>query len=202
MVVPATETNDETLAARAAAGDEAAFELIVTRYQGRVYRLACRLTGSEADAMDALQDTFLQVYRRLASFRGESRFGTWLYRIATNAALMQNRVRARQRAESLDAFLPGFDAAGVHLGTPAELQSAASVDEIVDRRLLAEKARAAIERLPEPNRVAFVLRDLEEMSTSDVAEVLGIEPAAVRQRVHRARLMLRGYLSDVAGVKP
>jgi RNA polymerase sigma-70 factor (ECF subfamily) len=202
MVVPATETNDETLAARAAAGDAAAFELIVTRYQGRVYRLACRLTGSEADAMDALQDTFLQVYRRLASFRGESRFGTWLYRIATNAALMQNRVRARQRAESLDAFLPGFDAAGVHLGTPAELQSAASVDEIVDRRLLAEKAMAAIERLPETNRVAFVLRDLEEMSTSDVAEVLGIEPAAVRQRVHRARLMLRGYLSDLAGVKP
>jgi RNA polymerase sigma-70 factor (ECF subfamily) len=202
MVVPATETNDETLAARAAAGDAAAFELIVTRYQGRVYRLACRLTGSEADAMDALQDTFLQVNRRLASFRGESRFGTWLYRIATNAALMQNRVRARQRAESLDAFLPGFDAAGVHLGTPAELQSAASVDEIVDRRLLAEKAMAAIERLPETNRVAFVLRDLEEMSTSDVAEVLGIEPAAVRQRVHRARLMLRGYLSDLAGVKP
>ncbi|HEX2344928.1 MAG TPA: sigma-70 family RNA polymerase sigma factor [Vicinamibacterales bacterium] len=202
MVVPATETNDETLAARAAAGDAAAFELIVTRYQGRVYRLACRLTGSEADAMDALQDTFLQVYRHLASFRGESRFGTWLYRIATNAALMHNRVRARQRAESLDAFLPGFDAAGVHLGTPAELQSAASVEEIVDRRLLAEKAMAAIERLPETNRVAFVLRDLEEMSTSDVAEVLGIEPAAVRQRVHRARLMLRGYLSDLARVKP
>jgi RNA polymerase sigma-70 factor (ECF subfamily) len=202
MVVPATETNDETLAARAAAGDAAAFELIVTRYQGRVYRLACRLTGSEADAMDALQDTFLQVYRHLASFRGESRFGTWLYRIATNAALMHNRVRARQRAESLDAFLPGFDAAGVHLGTPAELQSAASVEEIVDRWLLAEKAMAAIERLPETNRVAFVLRDLEEMSTSDVAEVLGIEPAAVRQRVHRARLMLRGYLSDLARVKP
>jgi RNA polymerase sigma-70 factor (ECF subfamily) len=60
----------------------------------------------------------------------------------------------------------------------------------------------SIERLPETNRVAFVLRDLEEMSTSDVAEVLGIEPAAVRQRVHRARLMLRGYLSDLAGVKP
>jgi RNA polymerase sigma-70 factor (ECF subfamily) len=202
MVVHGAETNDETLAVRSAAGDDAAFELIVSRYQGRVYRLACRLTGSEADAMDVLQDTFLQVYRRLGSFRGESRFGTWLYRIATNAALMHNRVRARQRAESLDTFLPGFDAAGVHLGTPADLQSAANVEEILDRRLLAEKARAAIERLPEANRAAFVLRDLEEMSTSDVAEVLGIETAAVRQRVHRARLMLRGYLSDLVGVKP
>ena len=98
----------------------------MARYQGRVYRLAFRLTGSEADAMDALQDTFLQVYRHLASFRRESRFGTWLYRIATNAALMHNRVRAGQPAESLEAFLPGFDEAGVHLGTPAELQSAAS----------------------------------------------------------------------------
>jgi RNA polymerase sigma-70 factor, ECF subfamily len=201
MVVPA-ETSDEALAARAAAGDDNAFELIVTRYEGRVYRLACRLTGNEADAMDALQDTFLQVYRGLASFRGESRFGTWLYRIATNAALIQRRVRARQPAESLEAFLPRFDAAGVHLNTPAELQTAGAVDEIVDRRLLAEKARAAIARLPESHRVAFVLRDLEEMSTADVAAVLGIEPAAVRQRVHRARLMLRGYLSRLAGVKP
>jgi RNA polymerase sigma-70 factor, ECF subfamily len=191
MVVPA-ETSDEALAARAAAGDDNAFELIVTRYEGRVYRLACRLTGNEADAMDALQDTFLQVYRGLASFRGESRFGTWLYRIATNAALIQRRVRTRQPAESLEAFLPRFDAAGVHLNTPAELQTAGAVDEIVDRRLLAEKARAAIARL----------RDLEEMSTADVAAVLGIEPAAVRQRVHRARLMLRGYLSRLAGVEP
>lgn len=200
MAVP-EEATDEALASRAALGDNHAFDEITIRYQDRVYRLACRLVGHD-DAPDVMQEGFLSVYRNLASFRHESRFGTWLYRIATNAALMQNRVRKRQRAESLDAFLPGFDAAGVHLGTPAELQSAASVDEIVDRRLLAEKARAAIERLPEPNRVAFVLRDLEEMSTSDVAEVLGIEPAAVRQRVHRARLMLRGYLSDVAGVKP
>jgi RNA polymerase sigma-70 factor (ECF subfamily) len=201
MAAPGTDADDDTLAARAAAGDEYAFEVIVARYESRVYRLACRLTGSEADAMDALQDTFLQVYRRLASFRGESRFGTWLYRIATNAALMLNRVRARQPAESLEAFLPRFDEAGLHLGSPAELQSAATIDEIVDRRLLAEKARAAIERLPEPYRFAFVLRDLEEMSTADVADVLGIEPAAVRQRVHRARLMLRGYLTDLALVK-
>jgi RNA polymerase sigma-70 factor (ECF subfamily) len=201
MVVPGAGTDDEALAARAATGDIPAFESLVARYESRVYRLAFRLTGSEADAMDALQDTFLQVYRHLGSFRGESRFGTWLYRIATNAALMHNRARARQSAESLEVFLPRFDEAGVHLGTPAELQSAATVDEVVDRRLLAEKARAAIERLPELYRVAFVLRDLEEIPTADVAAVLGIEPAAVRQRVHRARLMLRGYLGELAGVK-
>lgn len=202
MVVPEAETSDETLATRAAGGDHSAFEEIVTRYQGRIYRLACRLTGNDVDALDVLQDTFLQVYRHLASFRGESRFGTWLYRIATNAALMHRRVRARQPAESLEAFLPRFDATGVHDGTPVELQVAARADELLDRQLLAERVKSAIERLPELYRAAFVLRDLEDMPTVDVAHVLGIEPAAVRQRVHRARLMLRGYLTDLVGVRP
>lgn len=201
MVDPGAEPTDETLAARAAAGDDRAFEAIVARYEGRVFRLACRLT-SDTDAPDVLQETFLQVYRHLAAFRSESRFGTWVYRIATNAALMLRRTRARRPGESLDAYLPRFDAAGVHVETPAELQAASRADELLDRRLLAEKARAAVARLPDLYRDAFVLRDLEEMPTADVARVLGIEPAAVRQRVHRARLMLRGYLNELVSVKP
>ncbi|HLG56899.1 MAG TPA: sigma factor-like helix-turn-helix DNA-binding protein [Vicinamibacterales bacterium] len=148
MVVPTVEPSDETLAARAAAGDDRAFEAIVERYQGRVYRLACRLT-SDTDAPDVLQDTH-----------------------------------------------------GVHLATPAELQVASRADELLDRQILADKARRGIARLPDIYRDAFVLRDLEEMSTADVAHALGVEPATVRQRVHRARLMLRGYLSDLVGVKP
>ena len=200
MVVPTVEPSDETLAARAAAGDGHAFEQIVERYEGRIFRLACRLT-SDTDAPDVLQETFLQVHRHLASFRGESRLATWLYRIAMNAALMHRRARARRPAESLDAYLPRFDAHGRHLGTPAELQLASRADELLDRQVLAEKAKAVIERLPDLYRDAFVLRDLEEMSTADVAHALGVTPAAVRQRVHRARLMLRGYLSDLVGVK-
>lgn len=201
MVVPPGESTDETLAARAAAGDGHAFEQIVARYEARVFRLACRLT-SETDAPDVLQDTFLQVYRNLPSFRGESQFGTWVYRIATNAALMLRRGRARRPAESLDAFMPRFDEHGIHAELPAQLQVASRADELVDRRVLAEKARSGIARLPDLYRDAFVLRDLEEMSTSDVAQVLGVQPSTVRQRVHRARLMLRGYLSDLIGVKP
>ena len=115
------------------------------RYQGRVYRLACRLTENDADALDVLQDTFLQVFRHLASFRGESQFGTWLYRIATNAALMHRRARARHPAESLEAFLPRFDASGAHCQTPAELQVAARAEELLDRQLLAERARARLD---------------------------------------------------------
>jgi RNA polymerase sigma-70 factor, ECF subfamily len=202
MAVPGVETSDETLAARAAAGDEPAFEALVIRYQARVFRLARRLTGDDGDAQDALQDAFLQVHRHLPSFRGEARFSTWLYRIATNAALMQRRARRRRPAESLEEYLPRFDAEGGHAATPAALQAPCRVEEVLDRRLLAEKARAGIERLPDLYREAFVLRDLEELPTSEVAEVLGLEPAAVRQRVHRARLMLRGYLGALAEVKP
>jgi len=200
MVVPTADSSDETLAARAAAGDDRAFEEIVARYERRVFRLACRLT-SETDAPDVLQNTFLQVYRNLPSFRGESRFATWLYRIATNAALMIRRARTRRPAESLDAFMPRFDEQGMHADLPAQLQVASRADEVIDRQALAEKARAGIARLPDVYRDAFVLRDLEEMSTTDVAQVLGVEPATVRQRVHRARLLLRGYLSDLVGVK-
>ncbi len=201
MVATPAEPSDEALAARAAAGDDSAFETIVGRYQARVYRLACRLT-SDTDAPDVLQETFLQVYRHLSSFRGESRFGTWLYRIATNVGLMHRRARARRPAEPLDAYLPRFDAHGKHAATPVELQVASRADEVLDRQVLAEKARDVIARLPDLYRDPFVLRDLEEMSTADVAHALGLEPATVRQRVHRARLMLRGYLSDLVGVKP
>ena len=201
MAVSGPEPTDEQLAARAAAGDESAFETIVTRYQARVFRLAWRLTANEGDAADVLQETFLQVYRKLGTFRGDSRFGTWLYRIATNAALMHRRALSRRPSEPLDGFLPCFDETGLHAATPAELQAAACVEQQLDRRRLAEKALAAIHRLPDNYREAFVLRDLEEMTTAQVADILGLEPAAVRQRVHRARMMLRGYLGALTGVK-
>ena len=201
MVVPEAEPSDETLAARAASGDDSAFEAIVERYQARVFRLACRLT-SDTDAPDVLQETFLQVYRHISNFRGDSLFSTWLFRITTNASLMHRRARARRPAQSLEEFLPRFDAAGIHVNTPAELQVAARADELLDRKDLAAKAQAVIARLPDIYRDAFVLRDLEELPTEEVARALGIEPATVRQRVHRARLMLRGYLNDLVRDKP
>ena len=104
MAGPA-EATDEALASRAALGDNHAFDEITIRYQARVYRLACRLVGPD-DALDVVQEGFLSVYRNLASFRHESRFGTWLYRIVTNAALMHRRARTRRPVESLEAFYP------------------------------------------------------------------------------------------------
>jgi RNA polymerase sigma-70 factor (ECF subfamily) len=201
MLVPGAEPTDEELAAGAAAGDESAFESLVERHQTRAYRLASRLVGAEG-AADALQEAFLQVFRELKGFRREARFATWLYRIVTNAALMQARRHARRPAESLETFLPRFDADGRHAGTPEQLRAAARAEELVERQQIAGMALDALSRLPEPYRVAFVLRDLEEISTAEVARILGLEPAAVRQRVHRARLMLRGWLGDLVGGQP
>jgi RNA polymerase sigma-70 factor (ECF subfamily) len=198
MIVGAAESDDEALAARAAAGDDAAFEALVVRYQHRVFRLACRLT-CESDAPDIMQDSFLQVYRHLSTFRGGAQFSTWLYRIVTNTGLMHRRARGRRPAESLDDLLPRFDADGTLEDTPDALRAASRVEELLDRQALAKKAQVAIEGLPDLYRAAFVLRDLEELSTGEVAQVLGVEPATVRQRVHRARLMVRAYLGELAG---
>jgi RNA polymerase sigma-70 factor, ECF subfamily len=201
MTSPASDSSDEALVARAAAGEDAAFETLVKRYQHRVYRLVCRLT-SETDAPDILQETFLQVHRHLPAFRGESRFSTWLYRIATNAALMHRRAQARRPTESLDTLLPQFDADGRHRQQPEALQVVSRVDELLDRETLAREAKEAIDRLPDLYREAFVLRDLEQLPTGDVAQILGVESSTVRQRVHRARLLMRGYLSHLVGVEP
>ena len=201
MIVPAAESSDEAVAARAAAGDDVAFEALVVRYQHRIFRLACRLT-SETDAPDVVQETFLQVYRHLSTFRGGAQFSTWVYRVATNASLMLRRARARRPAEPLDEFLPRFDGDGRLEGTPDALRIASRAEELLDRHELATKAQAAIDRLPDLYREAFVLRDLEELSTTEVAQVLGVEPATVRQRIHRARLLVRGYLNELAGGRP
>lgn len=190
--------SDEALVARAVAGEAAAFEILVARYEDRVFRLACRLVGKD-DALDVTQEALIQIFRRLGSFRGDSRFGTWVYRVATNAGLMHRRARARRPGESLERFLPSFDGAGRHRGTPEELYVVVHAEERLDRERLARHAMNALERLPETYRVPFVLRDLEELTTDEVAETLGLKPATVRQRVHRARLMLRGYLSEIAG---
>src|SRR5512145_2214499 len=168
MIVPAAESSDDDLAARAGAGDNAAFEALVVRYQHRVFRLACRLT-SETDAPDVVQETFLQIYRHLSTFRGDALFSTWVYRIATNVGLMHRRARARRPAEPLDEFLPRFDADGKLDGTPDALRIVSRVDELLDRHVLAQKVQTAIERLPDLYREAFVLRDLEELSTAEVA---------------------------------
>ena len=182
---------------RARAGDREALDALMTRYQSRLYRLALRLTADEHDAEDVLQDAFLQVVKKLDTFRGEAQFSTWLYRVTTNAALM--KIRARRQAESLETCLPLFAEDGRHKNLDVDYSAAGRVEETVERRELMRLIQDALARMPAIYRVAFVLYDLEELSATDAAEIAGVDPAALRQRVHRARLMLRGYLGGVAG---
>ena len=157
------------------------------------------LCDDRRDAEEALQDTFLQVYRKLDSFRGASRFSTWLHRVATNCALMKRRARRRRAAESLEDYLPLFDEGGQHARLDVDYSRVARADELLEQRELRRAARQGLALLPEIYRTAIVLRDIQEMSTGEAAEVLGVEPATVRQRLHRGRLMLRGYLANKLG---
>ena len=190
---------DALLVDRASADDGPAFDMLVRRHQARVYNLALRMVGSPEAAEEVLQDTFLQVHQKLGSFRGESRFSTWLYRVATNAALMHRRSSRRHEAESLEDYLPEFNDAGRMARLDLDYGRAARADELIERAELAGKVLDAMAKLPKKYRSVFVLRDLEELSTAETAEILDLDPEVVRTRLHRARLMLRGYLGRLTG---
>jgi len=187
------------LLARIREGDPSAFEELVKRYQQRVYGLALRLTANQQAAEDVLQKTFLAVYQKLSTFRGESGFFTWLYRIAMNTALMHQRGEIRTRAESLEDYLPKYNGDGRLERLDLDYGRVARADELLEREEFAQMTLDALGKLPEIYRSVFVMRDLEELSTEETAEVLEIDPQTVRMRLHRARLMLRGYLGHLLG---
>jgi RNA polymerase sigma-70 factor (ECF subfamily) len=187
------EAEDEVVA-RAQAGDVDAFALLVRAHQTRVYRLALRLMGNAADAEEVAQDAFLRAHERIAEFRGDARFVTWLCRIATNTALMRLRSAARRPVESLDAYLPALDEHGLHARQDLDLSLPEDPETSADRREVQAIVLEGLSRLSERYRVPFVLRDLEGLPAPEVGALLGLDPATVRQRVHRARLMLRGWL--------
>jgi RNA polymerase sigma-70 factor (ECF subfamily) len=195
-----TGTDDEMVAS-ALAGQPTSFAQLVRRHTRTVYRVALRMTGNVADAEDVLQETFLQLHRKLDTFRREAKFSTWLYGIATNAALMHLRARrSRPMERPLDDYLPRFDEAGTYARLDVDYSCAARADAVVEHRQLARAALEFVAELPELYRVPFVLRDLEELDTEETATILGVEVTAVRQRVHRARLMLRAQLNKLVGV--
>lgn len=193
---------DESLMERARAGDHAAFETLVRRHQERVYSIALRMLGSPEAAEEVLQETFLRMYQKLATFRGEAKLSTWLYRVAVNAALMQRRSSRRHEGESLEEYLPKFDEAGRMARLDLDYGRAARADELIERAELARKAMDAVARLPETLRAVFVLRDLEELDTAETAAALGLDAEVVRTRLHRARLLMRGFLGRLTGGEP
>lgn len=186
--------SDLDLVGRLQAGDRSVFREIVRRHQDKVYRLTLRLTRNEARAQDAMQDAFLQVFRKIHQFQEQSAFSTWLYRIAINAALMRIRSERKHTEISLDDASPRYNEAG-EISELVEDWSA-SLEEQVSNRQLAMFAAEAVDHLPEAYRSVFVLRELEEFSTEEVAQMLDLTVPTVKTRLHRARLALRKALTD------
>ena len=184
---------DAEFVARLQAGDSGAFEALVRRESGPLLRVARRFLRSEEDARDALQDAFVAAYKSIGRFASNSRLSTWLHRILINACLMRLRAQKRRPEEDIDAYLPRFAEDG-HQAEPSETWSEPAADDFLERAELRDLVRSAIDRLPEQYRIVLLLRDIEEMTTEETAEALGITPNAVKIRLHRARQALRTLL--------
>jgi RNA polymerase sigma-70 factor (ECF subfamily) len=175
-----------------------ATEMLVDTYGDRVYRLTYRITGSNEDAEEATQDALWTAARKIASFKGESQFGSWLYRIAANAAYQKLRSRkAKGREIALDDVLPALDA-DMHFEPMDDWTP--RVDENALNGELRAELEKAIDELPPDYRTALVMHDVEGIPNPDIAETLGISLPAVKSRVHRSRLFVRkklaGYLAS------
>jgi RNA polymerase sigma-70 factor, ECF subfamily len=176
-------------------GDPNAMEQLVETYADRVYRLTFRITGSKEDAEEATQDALWTAGRKIGTFKGDSAFGSWLYRIAANMAYMKLRTRkAKAREIALDDVLPSLDDGGLHF-EPMDDWSPKVEDQTLNGELR-EVLDTAIAELPPEYRAALVLHDVEGMPNPDVAEALGISLPAVKSRIHRSRLYLRKRLAD------
>jgi RNA polymerase sigma-70 factor (ECF subfamily) len=191
-LAPSTGAFDEAaLVARAQAGDQTAFTTLVDHYQRKIYRIGKNITQNNEDAEDVLQETFLKAYEHLAGFQGNSKFYTWIVRIAVNEALMKLRKRKGDRFVSLDE--------PIETGEEEVKREIAVWDDNPEQRYSREEMQhildEAVDDLKADFRTVFVLRDIEELSTEETAEALGISVPAVKSRLLRARLALREKLT-------
>jgi RNA polymerase sigma-70 factor (ECF subfamily) len=186
-----TSFNETPLVTQARQGDLAAFTQLVEKYEGKIFRLAKHITNSQEDAEDVLQETFLKAYEHLDEFQGNSKFYTWIVRIAVNESLMKLRKRKSDRSVSLDEQIDtGEDVIAREIAVwednPEDQYSQTELREILDQ---------AVQSLPPIFRSVFVLRDIEELSSEETAEILNLTVPAVKSRLLRARLKLREKLT-------
>jgi len=186
-------TAESALVERARQGDSAAFSELVSRYERKIYRMARNITQNDEDAEDILQDSFLKAFTHLDSFQGQSKFYTWLVRIAVNESLMRLRKRKSDRTVSLDENIetdeePIVREIAVWDDNPELRYSQTELRTILDQ---------AIAGLKPIFRTVFILRDVEELSTEEAADALGLSVAAVKSRLLRARLQLREKLTRI-----
>lgn len=187
-----TGDDDSELLKRAQQGEMAAFEQLVSRHQHKVFAMAARMLRSDDDAAEVVQEAFLAAYRHLPEFRGESAFGSWVYRITANYALM--RLRHRKVTAQIEAPDPGpeFNERGSLIDEVADW-SRDALDQTLDAELRKAIDDAAA-MLPEEYRQVFLLRDVEGLSYEEIVQVTGASLPAVKSRLHRARLSLRAAI--------
>lgn len=179
---------------RLQAGEDAAFEELVRGYGGRMLAVARRMLRNDDDARDAVQDAFLRAFRAIGDFEARAKLGTWLHRIVVTSSLMKLRRRKRKPAVSIEEMLPAFQADG-HRVVPGNpwTRPGSFAAECAETRAT---VREAIDELPDDYRTVLLLRDVEQLDTSETAGVLDVTVAVVKTRLHRARLALRGLLED------
>jgi RNA polymerase sigma-70 factor (ECF subfamily) len=191
MQLAVDDDSDAALRQRVVGGEQAAFALLMRRYNRRLYRVARSILRDDAEAEDALQEAYLQAYRGLPDFRGDSSLATWLTRIVMNAALMRRR-RTGRMAEVIE--LGAEPVLEQHGGAPDQ-DASGQPEQAALRAQARGLIEAKIDGLPEVFRTVFILRAVEELSVDETGKLLGIPEATVRSRYFRARAMLREALA-------
>lgn len=194
MVSTTPHSSDNTLIRKAQAGDSHAFSELVKRYEQTIYGFSFKVCRNKEKAEETLQDTFINVYRKLDQFNGESKFSTWLYSIVTNNCLMKRRKRKiDEDMVYLDAPPMGNDEAHGALTIPSWNETPA---EELMRGELRSHLDEAIQKLPLDYRIVFILRDIENKGAEETAKILKLSVPAVKSRLRRARVFLREQLND------
>ncbi len=195
---PLVDTSVEAaLLAGLRAGDGDAYESLVRTTTPRLLAVARRIVGSEEDARDVVQDSFISAFKALDRFEGHAKLSTWLHRIVVNKALMRLRTRKRKPEEPIEPLLPAFKEDGHQV--QAAVEWADGADVALERAETRDFVRSQIDRLPDTYRTVLLLRDIEEMNTPETAAMLGITENAVKIRLHRARQALRALLDERFG---
>ncbi len=188
--------DEHALIAASQAGDAEAIDELVRAHQGRVYGFAMRMCRNVEDAKDILQDTFVAMLRSIREFRSDSRFTTWLYRIAANACLKKRRRGVHdplpEQELSLDALMPHPDAEGRRPEIP---DWSSDAEQALLKGELSAQMEAAIDKLPREYKIVLVLRDVEGFTAEDTADMLKLSVPAVKSRLHRARVFVRNELA-------
>ena len=187
---------DQALLAALRAGEGAAYEALVRSQSGRMLSVAKRFLANDDDAQDAVQDAFLSAFKAIPTFDGRSKLSTWLHRIVVNASLMKLRSQRRHPEQSIDELLPTF-LDDNHQAAPAPRWK--HVVNEVERAETRQVIRDQIAKLPESHRTVLLLRDIEELDTETVAQMLDLSVAIVKVRLHRARQALRALLDPLFG---